>query len=98
MGEIRGDLGARGEGAARRHYEARGYRLVAQNWRCAFGEIDLVLERDACLVICEVKTRSGTAYGAGVEAVHRRKQDRLRRLADAFVSSRRWRGRGMRSQ
>lgn len=89
MGEA---LGARGETAARAEYESRGFDVVAQNWRCALGEIDLVLRRGDLLVFCEVKTRSGSGYGGGFEAVTQHKQLRIRRLAEAFVGSRRWRG------
>jgi putative endonuclease len=60
---------------------------VARNWRCAIGEIDLVLERPGLLVFCEVKTRTGSAFGGGYEAVTWSKRRRLRRLAEAFLVS-----------
>ena len=63
-----------------------GYRLVARNWRCSLGELDLVLVRDRTLVFCEVKTRRGTALGAPYEAVGWRKQRKLQRLAEAFLA------------
>lgn len=47
--------------------------------------MDLVLRRDALIVFCEVKTRASTAYGSGFEAVTRRKQVRLRRVAAAWL-------------
>ena len=74
-------LGARGEALAARWYEAHGYTVVARNWRCRAGEIDLVLARGRTVVVCEVKTRSSTAYGTPAEAVTPAKQLRLRRLA-----------------
>lgn len=74
-------LGARGEALTARWYEARGYTVVARNWRCREGEIDLVLARGRTVVICEVKTRSSNAYGSPFEAVTHTKQQRLRRLA-----------------
>jgi putative endonuclease len=61
--------GRAGEEAALRVYARRGFRLLAQNWRCPLGEIDLVVERDGLLVFCEVKARSGAAFGGGFEAV-----------------------------
>ncbi len=70
-------------------YDRRGYRLVARNWRCKLGEVDLVVSRDGLLVFCEVKTRRATTLGPPFEAVTRTKQRRLRRLAEAFMSSRR---------
>ncbi len=75
-----------GEEAALREYRRRGYSLVAQNWRCRFGEIDLVLSRAGTLVVCEVKTRRSSAMGGPHEAVTWRKQRKLRLLAEALVS------------
>jgi len=83
---VRLDLGRRGEDAAMARYRAMGYRLVARNWRCSLGELDLVLVRDRTLVFCEVKTRRGTALGAPYEAVGWRKQRKLQRLAEAFLA------------
>ena len=83
----RPERGRAGEDAALRVYEARGFGAVARNWRCAIGELDLVLERDGLLVFCEVKTRSGSAFGGGYEAVTRAKQRKLRQLAEVFLQT-----------
>ncbi len=82
-------LGAAGEQAAATWYEAAGYRVLARNWRCAAGEIDLVLAAPSAggLVFCEVKTRSSAAFGTAAEAVTRTKQARLRRLAAAWMAA-----------
>ncbi len=66
-------------------YEANGYAVVARNWRCRQGELDLVARRGRVVVFCEVKTRSSTAFGAPVEAVTRTKQARLRVLAARWL-------------
>ena len=79
--------GRDGEDAALRVYERRGFGLVVRNWRCAIGEIDLVLERGGLLVFCEVKARTGAAFGGGYEAVTWTKRRKLRRLAEAFLVS-----------
>ncbi|MDZ5663904.1 YraN family protein [Nocardioides sp. zg-1308] len=78
-------LGERGETIAARHLTGRGMVLLDRNWRCEAGEIDLVLRDGQVLVICEVKTRTSTDYGAPLEAVDRRKVDRLRRLAARWL-------------
>jgi putative endonuclease len=80
-----GPIGPRGEDAAVDAYRRRGYRIVARNWRCRIGELDLVVERRGVLVFCEVKSRRGRAFGVGYEAVTRRKQAKLRSLAEAFL-------------
>lgn len=79
-------MGRWGESATARWYQARGYEIVARNWRCAAGEIDLVARRGTTLVICEVKTRSTDAYGTPFAAVTPAKQARLRRLAGCYLA------------
>jgi len=74
-------VGRYGEDVAVRHLTEAGLEIVARNWRCAEGEIDIVARERGALVICEVKTRSSALYGVPTEAVTRRKADRLRRLA-----------------
>jgi putative endonuclease len=77
--------GCAGEDAAQRVYERRGYFVVARNWRCALGELDLVLLRRGLLVFCEVKTRSGPAFGGGYEAVSWSKRRKIRTLAEVYI-------------
>jgi putative endonuclease len=74
-------LGLYGERVAADHLQSLGMVLLARNWRCRFGEIDLVARDGSTLVICEVKTRTGSSHGTPVEAVVGRKATRLRRLA-----------------
>jgi putative endonuclease len=83
----RSSRGRDGEAAAVRTYERRGYRVVARNWRCPIGELDLVVQRGGVLVFCEVKARSGAAFGGGYEAVTWTKRRKLRQLAEAFLQS-----------
>jgi putative endonuclease len=79
--------GRTGEAAAETAYVRRGYYVVARNWRCRLGEVDLVLGRGDVLVFCEVKTRRGGGFGAGWEAVDARKQAKIRAVAQAFLLS-----------
>lgn len=83
----RSERGRIGEDAALGVYERRGFALVARNWRCSFGELDLIIVRRDLLVVCEVKTRSGAAFGGGYEAVTRAKRRKVRSLADAFLQA-----------
>jgi len=78
-------LGKRGERLAAEYLQEAGFRILARNWRCAEGEIDIVAADRRVLVACEVKTRSGTRYGTPLEAVTRKKRSRLRRLAVRWV-------------
>ena len=83
--ERRRALGRFGETYAARHLVQRGLVLLDRNWRCEAGEIDLVLREGRVLVVCEVKTRSSTAFGSPVEGVSEQKAERLRRLADRWL-------------
>jgi putative endonuclease len=89
-------LGRLGEDAALAGYVGAGYRLVARNWRCRFGEIDLVLSKDGVLVFCEVKARRGSEMGGPFEAVTWAKQRKLRALAGAFLAEASWDEEGVR--
>lgn len=85
MTRARQVLGAAGEDRSAAWYEARGYQVLARNWRCREGEIDLVLRGGTTVVFCEVKTRSSLAFGSPLDAVTPVKQRRLRRLAAAWL-------------
>jgi putative endonuclease len=87
-GRQNGALGAYGERVAARHLVEQGMVLLDRNWRCGLGEIDLVLRDGRELVFCEVKTRSGTAYGHPLEAVDGAKSDRLVHLASQWMQER----------
>ncbi len=78
-------LGRWGENKAAAWYVQHGWEILDRNWRGTGGEIDLILRRDGTVVFCEVKTRSGTAYGLAAEAVDRRKQQRIRALAAQWL-------------
>ncbi len=80
-------LGARGEGLAARWYVDNGYEVVARNWRCDIGEIDVIARRGTTVVIAEVKTRASDRFGAPSEAVGFAKQRKLRRLAAVWLAS-----------
>jgi putative endonuclease len=87
--ESRSTAGSVGERATLDVYRKLGFRLVARNWRCKLGELDLVLVRGDTLVFCEVKTRRGSAFGGGYEAVTWRKRAKIRALAEVFLQERR---------
>jgi putative endonuclease len=89
----RATLGARGEDLAADHLAGTGLEVVARNWRLTSGELrgelDVVaLDHDhAMVVVCEVKTRRGDAYGGPLAAVTPRKQARIRALTVALLTT-----------
>lgn len=86
MTSARQHLGRWGEDKAAAWYEERGWDVLERNWRCASGEIDLILRRGGVVVFCEVKTRSSSALGTPAEAVGWRKQTKLRSLATQWLA------------
>ena len=69
-----------------RWYEHHGYRVIARNWRCPRGELDVVAIRSDELVVCEVKARASVAFGTPAEAITSAKQLRLRRTTAALLA------------
>jgi len=82
-------LGRRGEDIAAAHLDACGFEILARNWRCRQGELDIVALDGTVLVVCEVKTRTSRRYGDPLECVTPVKLDRLRRLAASWVADHR---------
>ena len=79
-------LGTNGEDLAAAWYEARGYEVVARNWRCREGELDLIVRYGRTYVFCEVKARTSDAFGVPAEAVTHTKRNRIRHLAARWLS------------
>ncbi|MFM8597945.1 MAG: YraN family protein [Mycobacterium sp.] len=89
----RNELGALGEQVAVDHLLALGLSILARNWRCRYGELDVIAaENGDTVVFVEVKTRTGDGFGGLAEAVTPRKVRRLRRLAGLWLAAqdRRW--------
>jgi putative endonuclease len=83
----RGQLGALGEQLAVDHLSSLGLRIMARNWRCRYGEIDVIAEdTDRTVVFVEVKTRTGDGFGGLAQAVPPQKVRRLRRLAGVWLA------------
>lgn len=83
-------LGRAGEQVAATYVARLGWCVLARNWRPADhalrGELDIVAVDGSDLVVCEVKTRSGTGAGVPLDAVTPRKLAQLRRLAGAWLA------------
>ena len=81
-------VGRRGEEAVATWYAGHGFSVLAANWRCSLGELDLVLlsPDGGTVVFCEVKTRTSAHFGSPFEAVTAAKRRRLRTLAGRFMA------------
>jgi len=74
------------ERRARRHYRLRGYRVLDTNVWLAGYELDLVVRRGRRLAFCEVKSKTGPAFGDPAEMVTPEKQRRLHVAAQAWLA------------
>ena len=79
------DSGALGEMSAEVYLKRKGYYIEARNYRCKYGELDIVARDGSCIVIAEVKTRKSHAYGTPAEFVTPKKQERIRHAAMDYV-------------
>jgi putative endonuclease len=83
----RNQIGALGEQLAVEHLGSLGLRIVARNWRCRYGELDVIAASpDRTVVFVEVKTRTGDGFGGWEQAVTPAKVRRIRRLAGIWLA------------
>lgn len=79
--------GPYGEEIAASFLQAQGYEIIERNYRKRFGEIDIIAEDGEALVFIEVKTRKSNRFGSPLEAVDIRKQQKMSRVALAYLNS-----------
>ena len=84
----RAEIGALGEQLAVNHLTSLGLRVLTRNWRCQYGELDVIAADVAARIVIfvEVKTRTGDQFGGVAQAVTPDKLRRLRRLAGLWLS------------
>jgi len=80
------EVGFMGQDKARQYLEEKDYSIVAENFRCRLGEIDLIATRDNVLVFLEVKTDLTGFFGEAEARVDLRKQRRIKRAALFFLA------------
>ncbi len=85
----RAEIGALGERLATDHLIGIGLRIVARNWRCRYGELDVIAADPVTdtVIFVEVKTRTGDGFGGLAQAVTAQKALRLRRLAAIWLAA-----------
>lgn len=80
-------VGFRGERRARSYLKRQGYTVLHRNYRCPFGEVDIIAEKDDVLCFVEVKTRSSDYYGAPNQAVNGERQRRYKNAARFYFAN-----------
>ncbi|MGH8443421.1 MAG: YraN family protein [Nevskiaceae bacterium] len=78
--------GSAAEDQALRFLQQRGLKLLARNWRCKLGELDLVMQDGDTVAVVEVRSRARTDRGTAAETVDRRKQARLVRATQLWLA------------
>ncbi|MFQ3567579.1 MAG: YraN family protein [Aggregatilineales bacterium] len=82
-------LGRQGEQIALAHLKERGYQIIATNWHCREGEIDIIAEHRGILRFIEVRTRSAETTETAFESVQPRKRARLIAAAERYLTDHR---------
>lgn len=85
MSKARQSLGRLGEQIAADRLVAQGYQIVARNYRCSAGEIDLVTQMNGQWVFVEVRTRRGRKFGTPEESITARKKEHLIAAAQTYL-------------
>ena len=83
----RKQLGALGEKIAIEFLKGHGYKIRETNFRCLLGEIDIVAEKEKCLVFVEVRTRTSSEFGTPEESITIAKKRKLISLALTYLQS-----------
>lgn len=80
------ELGKRGEKIASKYLEGQGYRIIAKNFKCSYGEIDIIAKDKDEMVFVEVKTRCSQKYGEAREAVDTTKKKHIKKAASYYMT------------
>lgn len=79
-------IGDKGERKAANTYRLKGYRIIARNFSCRYGEIDIIAQKGNEIVFVEVKTRKNANFAAAREFVDFHKQQRIKNTAEIFIA------------
>ena len=74
-------VGREGEAKAADYLRKKRYEIIGANYRCRFGEIDLIAKKRGLIVFVEVKLRKNDRFGAAADAVTPIKREKLRKTA-----------------
>ena len=82
------DIGKIAEAKAVSYLQRKNFHILCRNYRCKFGEIDIIAKSGETTVFAEVKSRSVNSLGLPCEAVDKRKQFKIRKTAGYYIRSR----------
>ena len=92
MKEFNLKTGKIGENIAREYLKKKGYKILAQNFKTKYAEIDLIARQKNEMVFVEVRTKRGELFGTPEESLDKRKLRKLWWNANSYASRIRWQG------
>jgi len=85
-------VGKIGEDLAKKFLEEKGYKIIEQNYKTKYSEIDLVTEKENELVFVEVRTKVGENFGTPEDTLNYKKKNKIRFNALSYAAFKKWRG------
>lgn len=82
-------IGREGEALAKNYLVKQGFRIVGQNMRNCYGEVDLVARKNNGLYFVEIRRKTGPHYGSAIESIDEQKARRMEKVAQALLSEKR---------
>lgn len=86
MSQSKQSFGQQGEQLAADHLISQGYAIIAANWHCRYGEIDLIARQGATIVFVEVRTRHANLADAAFASISERKRERIIRAVHLYLA------------
>jgi len=86
------EVGKIGEEIAKKFLEKQGYKIIEQNYKTKYAEIDLIAKKGEDLILVEVRTKVGDKFGTPEETINKKKMRKLRGNAMAYSSIKKWKG------
>ena len=86
------EIGKLGEEIARKYLEKHDYKIIEQNYRTRYSELDLIAYKDTWLIFIEVRTKIGEQFGSPEETLNKQKIQRLQRAAAAYATTNKHKG------
>jgi putative endonuclease len=86
------EVGKIGENLAKEFLEKQGYKIIEQNYKTKYSEIDLITQNKDELIFVEVRTKIGENFGTPEETINRDKMRRIRQNALSYAAIKKWNG------
>ncbi len=89
---LHNEVGKIGEELAKEFLEKNGYKIIDQNYKTKYAEIDLVAESKRCLIFVEVRTKVGENFGTPEETINKQKLWKVLQNSKSYLAFKNWNG------